>query len=70
VVAFRGVAEWQRLLEAQDGPACVQVLRTKVEVLALAVASDLAARRMRALRGRRRRPRPRREAPGQLTTDD
>jgi predicted nuclease of predicted toxin-antitoxin system len=64
VAAFRGIAEWQRLLEARDEAACVHVLRTKVEVLPLPQASDLAARRMRALRARRRRTRPRREAQG------
>lgn len=69
-VAFAGIATWHRLLQAQSEAACVRVLRTKVEVLPLDRASQVAAARMRALRKRvRQRRKPEREvqAAGQLT---
>lgn len=63
LVAFRGIAEWQRRLDGAEQPVCVRVLRTKVETLALQRAADLAAQRLRALRARRaRRPAGRRPA--------
>lgn len=55
LVAFQGVVAWHRLLDEQAAPACVRVLRTKVEVLPLEKAAALAAGRMRELRTRRRR---------------
>lgn len=55
VLAFTGIARWQELLRATDGPACVRVLRTKAECVALAEAGRLAENRMRALRRRSRR---------------
>lgn len=67
VLAFSGLAEWARLLQAADGSSCVRVLRTKAEVLTLGRASLLAKRRMRSLRARRARPpRPGQQVDGQL----
>jgi predicted nuclease of predicted toxin-antitoxin system len=68
VLSFGGIARWHELLVAADGPVCVRVLRTKVEVLPLDRAWALAERRMRLLKRRsrlRRATRPA-EAEGQL----
>jgi predicted nuclease of predicted toxin-antitoxin system len=68
VVAFSGIAEWQRLLAEQPRPVCVRVMRTKVEVVPLERARSLAAQRMRGLGVRaRRRGRTRAEVDGQLS---
>ena len=55
VLAFTNIAEWQEMLTAGDTTVCVRALRTKNEVLTLARASELAERRVRALRARKRR---------------
>ena len=35
LVAFKGIAQWEKLLESSIEPMCVRVLRTKVEALTL-----------------------------------
>lgn len=68
-LAFGGIAEWQRLLEAHGEPVCLRVLRTKVEVIPLDRAGHLAERRMKAARAKqaaRRRVPP--QVPGQTSS--
>jgi predicted nuclease of predicted toxin-antitoxin system len=65
---FRGIAEWQRLLDAQVEAVCLRVLRTKIDVISLESARRLAERRMKAAKAKqatRRRTRP--QVPGQLS---
>lgn len=59
LVAFKGIAEWERLLIASSGPTCVRVLRTKVEALELGRAAALARQRMRRIEAKKRKQRPR-----------
>ena len=59
LVAFKGIAEWERLLNVARGPVCVRVLRTKVESLDIGRAAGLARQRMRRIAGKKRRQRPR-----------
>lgn len=71
LVAFKGIAEWHRLLSSHSTPVCVRVLRTKVEALPLTRASTLAAQRMRNLQARKRkRVRATKDTPGQLRAID
>ena len=49
-LAFGGIVAWQGLLEAQDKPVCLRVLRTKVELVPLDRARGLAERRMKSAR--------------------
>jgi predicted nuclease of predicted toxin-antitoxin system len=70
VLAFSGIARWQAALRSADGPVCLRVLRTKVEIMELDRASRLAERRMKAIeRKRRARRRLTQESPGQLSTE-
>jgi hypothetical protein len=41
LVAFKGIAEWERLLSTATGPVCIRVLRTKVERLTIEKAAAL-----------------------------
>lgn len=68
-VAFSGIATWHELLAKSDGPVCVRVLRTKVEVMSLDRASVMAESRMRRIAGRNaRQRRGRAEVSGQIAT--
>lgn len=71
VLAFTGIAGWQRDLEARTSPMCLRVLRTKTEMMSLDRAKRLVERRMRALRAKPgARSRRRQKALGQVATDD
>jgi predicted nuclease of predicted toxin-antitoxin system len=71
VMAIRGIGPWQRLLDEQDGPVCLRVLRTKAEVLSLERAATLVRRRMRGLRSKPgARSRRRAQVDGQIATPD
>jgi hypothetical protein len=68
LVAFRGIREWQRLLEASTEPVCVRVLRTKLERLSLGTAATLATRRISGIEARKRKKKPLPRGP--LLADD
>lgn len=53
-LVFLSVEEWQRLLAEADGPICVQVMRTRIQVLTLDSARRLVVQRMRRLAARKR----------------
>ncbi len=53
-LVFTRVEKWIDLLESAEGPVCLQILRTKTEVLTLERASHLAEQRMRRLQARQR----------------
>jgi hypothetical protein len=55
LLAFKGIVEWERRLRASTRPACVRVLRTRVDVVSLDRAAQVATGRMRAIAARRRR---------------
>lgn len=55
LIAFRGIAEWERLLNSASVPVCVKVLRTKVELIDLDRAAKLARGRMRRIDAKKRR---------------
>lgn len=71
MLAFGGIAEWERRLDAASGPVCLRVMRRKAEVIPLARARHLAEHRHKALQSRREQRRQRRaEVPGQLNSAD
>lgn len=63
LVAFKGIRDWQRLLQTATGPVCVRVLRTKVERLSLERAAALARQRIRRLHARKAKKKPRPRGP-------
>ena len=67
LVAFKGIADWERRLNSASGPVCVKVLRTKVETMDLDRAAELARQRIRRITAKKRTKRPRPMGP--LLTD-
>jgi predicted nuclease of predicted toxin-antitoxin system len=71
VMAIKGIAAWQRVLDEHDGPVCLRVLRTKTELLPLERAGSLVRRRMRGLSSKPgARSRRRAQVEGQIATPD
>lgn len=68
-LVFTSVERWQQLLADADGPVCVRVLRTKVEVLDLERARYLVVQRMRVLQARTRSRTPKKPS-AEPTLDD
>lgn len=71
-MAFGGIRQWTDALEEATEPACVRVLRTKVQTLPVAEGAAMAAKRYHARQkraaGRKRTPKA--TPPGQLEGRD
>lgn len=55
VLAFTGIERWEELLRLTREPACVHVLRTKIEVMRLERAAHLSRQRIKRLQARERK---------------
>lgn len=53
-LVFNKVAEWKRVLGEANAPMCLQVMRTKTELVTLDRARHLVVQRMRRLAARKR----------------